>query len=58
MAIIGMGAIGHVVEKALADRAEIVPIDRTTSPLRSEEKPVDAAVVCVKTPGKIGRAHV
>ena len=53
-----MGAIGHVVEKALADRAEIVPIDRTTSPLRSEEKPVDAAVVCVKTPGTPWAAEV
>ena len=53
-----MGAIGHVVEKALDGRAEIVPIDRTTSPLRSEEKPVDAAVVCVKTPGTPWAAEV
>ena len=53
-----MGAIGHVVEKALAGRAEIVPIDRTSAPLRSDEKPVDAAVVCVKTPGTPWAAEV
>jgi 2-dehydropantoate 2-reductase len=51
VAIIGMGAIGHVIERALAGRVEIVPIDRTKTPLRPGEKPVDAAVVCVKTPG-------
>lgn len=51
VAIVGMGAIGHVVARALADRAEIVPIDRTRHPLRDGERPVDAAVVCVKTPG-------
>lgn len=53
-----MGAIGHVIERALAGRAEIVPIDRTKSPLRSGEKPVDAAVVCVKTPGTAWAAEV
>jgi 2-dehydropantoate 2-reductase len=53
-----MGAIGHVVERALAGRAEIVAIDRTRAPLRSGEKPVDAAVVCVKTPGTVWAAEV
>jgi 2-dehydropantoate 2-reductase len=58
VAIIGMGAIGHVIERALAGRAEIVPIDRTKSPLRSDENPVDAAVICVKTPGTKWAAEV
>lgn len=53
-----MGAIGHVIERALAGRAEIVPIDRTKAPLRTDEKPVDAAVVCVKTPGTPWAADV
>ena len=51
VAIVGHGAIGRVMERALADRAELVFIDRTRSPLREGEAPVDAAVVCVKTPG-------
>lgn len=46
-----MGAIGHVVERALAGRVEILPIDRTRSPLREGEPTVDAAVICVKTHG-------
>ena len=51
VAVIGYGAIGHVVERALQGRSDLVVIDRTTSPLREDEKPVDAAIVCVKTPG-------
>ena len=46
-----MGAIGHVIAKALDGRAEILPVDRSTAPLGAGEHPVDAAVVCVKTPG-------
>ena len=53
-----MGAIGHVIQRALAGRVDIVPIDRTKSPLRSDEKPVDVAVVCVKTPGTPWAAEV
>jgi 2-dehydropantoate 2-reductase len=53
-----MGAIGHVVERALAGRADIVPIDRTRSPLRQGEPPVDAAVICVKTHGNVWAADV
>lgn len=58
VAIIGMGAIGHVIQRALAGRVEIVPVDRTSSPLRPDEDPVDAAVVCVKTPGTPWAAEV
>ena len=58
VAIIGMGAIGHVIERALAGRVDIVAIDRTRAPLRPDEKPVDAAVVCVKTPGTPWAAEV
>ena len=46
-----MGAIGHVVERALRGRVDLVPIDRTRAPLRDDERPVNAAVVCVKTHG-------
>ena len=46
-----MGAIGHVVERALHDPVEVVPIDRSRAPLRDDERPVDVAVVCVKTHG-------
>ena len=58
IAILGMGAIGHVIERALAGRAEIVRIDRTRSPLRDGEAPVDAAVVCVKTHGTAWAAEM
>jgi 2-dehydropantoate 2-reductase len=58
VAIIGMGAIGHVIQRALAGRAEVVAIDRTKSPPRPDEDSVDAAVVCVKTPGTPWAADV
>jgi 2-dehydropantoate 2-reductase len=51
IAILGMGAIGHVVARALGDRADVVRIDRTHAPLRDTEAPVDAAIVTTKTPG-------
>ncbi len=51
VAIVGMGAIGHVVKRALDGRAEIVEVDRTRSPLRDGERPVDVAIVCTKTFG-------
>jgi len=51
VAIIGFGAIGHVIEKALDGRADVVPIDRTRAPLRADEQPVDVAIISVKTPG-------
>jgi 2-dehydropantoate 2-reductase len=51
VAILGMGAIGHVVAVALDGRVDLVRVDRTRAPLRDGEPPVDAAVVCVKTYG-------
>jgi 2-dehydropantoate 2-reductase len=51
VAILGMGAIGHVVARALEGRAELVKVDRTHAPLRDGEPPVDAAVVTTKTTG-------
>lgn len=53
VAILGMGAIGHVVARALEGRAgvELVRVDRTRSPLRPGEGPVEAAIVCTKTYG-------
>ena len=58
IAIVGHGAIGHVVERALASRAELLIVDRTSAPLRDDERPVDAAVVCVKTHGTAWAAGV
>ena len=55
VAIVGMGAIGHVVKRALlssgAGRVELVEVDRTRSPLRDDERAVDVAVICTKTFG-------
>src|SRR3989441_2869845 len=53
-----MGAIGHVVSRALDGRAELVTIDRTRAPLRDDERPVEAAVVTTKTPGTPWAADV
>jgi 2-dehydropantoate 2-reductase len=58
VAILGMGAIGHVVAKALDGRVDLVRVDRTRSPLRDREAPVDAAVVCTKTFGTPWAADV
>lgn len=60
IAILGMGAIGHVVERALEGRegVELVRIDRTRSPLRDGEAPVEAAIVCTKTFGTAWAADI
>ena len=58
VAILGMGAIGHVVARALDGRAELVKVDRTNSPLRDREAPVDAAIVTTKTPGTAWAAEI
>jgi 2-dehydropantoate 2-reductase len=60
IAILGMGAIGHVVARALEGRegVELVRIDRTRSPLRDGEPPVQAAVVCTKTFGTPWAAEI
>jgi 2-dehydropantoate 2-reductase len=58
VAILGMGAIGHVVARALEGRAELVKIDRTNAPLRDGEAPVDAAIVTTKTPGTSWAAEI
>jgi 2-dehydropantoate 2-reductase len=58
VAILGMGAIGHVVARALDGRADVVKIDRSNSPLRDGEAPVDAAIVTTKTPGTAWAAEI
>jgi 2-dehydropantoate 2-reductase len=58
VAILGMGAIGHVLARALDGRAELVKVDRTNAPLRDREAPVDAAIVTTKTPGTAWAAEV
>jgi 2-dehydropantoate 2-reductase len=58
VAILGMGAVGHVVARALDGRADLVKVDRTHAPLRDDEAPVDATIVTVKTPGTAWAAEV
>jgi 2-dehydropantoate 2-reductase len=58
VAILGMGAIGHVVAAALDGRVDLVRVDRTRAPLRDGEAPVDAAVVCVKAYGTAWAAEI
>jgi len=58
VAILGMGAIGHVVARALDGHAELVKVDRTNAPLRDGEAPVDAAIVTTKTPGTAWAAAI
>jgi 2-dehydropantoate 2-reductase len=58
VAILGMGAIGHVAARALDGRAELVKVDRTRAPLRDGEPAVDAAIVTTKTPGTAWAAQI
>jgi 2-dehydropantoate 2-reductase len=58
VAILGMGAIGHVVARALEGRADLLKVDRTTAPLRQGETPVDAAIVTTKTLGTAWAAEM
>jgi 2-dehydropantoate 2-reductase len=58
VAILGMGAIGHVIARALEGRAELVKVDRTRAPLRDDETPVDAAILTTKTPGTAWAAAI
>ena len=48
-----------MVERAIRDHvSELVIVDRTKAPPRADERPVDAAVVCVKTHGTLWAADV
>ncbi|MGH2471011.1 MAG: ketopantoate reductase family protein [Candidatus Limnocylindria bacterium] len=58
VAVLGMGAIGHVVARALDGRADLVRVDRTRAPLREDEAPVDTAIVTTKTPGTAWAAQI
>jgi len=58
VAILGMGAIGHVVARALDGRADVVKVDRTHAPLRDGEALVEAAIVTAKTPGTAWAAEI
>jgi 2-dehydropantoate 2-reductase len=58
VAILGMGAIGNVVARALEGRADLVKVDRTHAPLRVGEAPIDAAIVATKTPGTAWAAEI
>ena len=58
VAILGMGAIGHVVARALDGRAELARVDRTHAPLREGETAVDAAILTTKTPGTAWAAAI
>ena len=58
VAIVGYGAIGHVIERALEGRADLLIVDRTKAPLRDGEPPADVAVICVKTHGTTWAAEM
>ena len=58
VAILGMGAIGHVVLRALHGRADVVKVDRTHAPLREGEGSVEAAIVTTKAPGTEWAAEI
>jgi 2-dehydropantoate 2-reductase len=58
VAILGMGAIGHLVARALDGRADVVAVDRTRAPVREGERNVDVALVTTKTPGTLWAAEV
>ena len=58
VAILGMGAIGHVIARALDGRADLVKVDRMNAPLSEGEAPVDAAIVTTKTPGTVWAAEI
>ncbi len=56
--VIGAGALGSLFADGLARVAEVEVVDRTTAPLRRETRPIDAALVCVKSPGTAWAADV
>src|SRR3989475_5186295 len=58
VAILGMGAIGHVIARALEGRAGLGMVDRPRAPLRDDETPVDAAILTTKTPGTAWAAEI
>jgi 2-dehydropantoate 2-reductase len=58
VAVLGMGAVGHVIARALEGRAELVKVDRTRTPLRDDEGPVDVAIITTKTPGTAWAAGI
>ena len=47
-----------MIERALQGRAETLIVDRTKAPLSENERPVDAAVICVKAQGTAWAAEV
>jgi 2-dehydropantoate 2-reductase len=51
VAIVGMGAVGHLMAQALDGRADLVRIDRWMAPLPDGVAPVEALLVTTKTPG-------
>lgn len=51
VAILGMGAVGHLMARGLRGHADVVRVDRWTAPLGVDVEPVDAILVTVKTPG-------
>lgn len=51
VAIVGMGAVGHLMARALEGRADLTRVDRWTAPLTAGIAPVEALLVTTKTPG-------
>jgi 2-dehydropantoate 2-reductase len=51
VAVVGMGAVGHLIANALDGRAFVLAVDRWTAPLPRDAPRVDALLVTAKTPG-------
>lgn len=51
VAILGLGAIGTLIARTLADHAAVIGIDRTKAPLAQGTAPVDVVIVAVKAQG-------
>jgi len=57
VAILGLGAIGTLIARTLADHATVVGIDRTKAPLAPDVAPVDVVIVAVKAQGDVWAAQ-
>lgn len=51
VAVLGMGAVGHLMAEALDRGADVLRVDRWTAPLPQDPPKVEALLVTVKTPG-------
>ena len=58
IAVLGLGAIGTLITRALADHATVIGIDRTKAPVDQGAGPVDVVIVAVKAQGDAWAAEI